>query len=315
MRQGGLDVEKANAWLKEISPQRHKERKGKTKKESSAVSASLRLDLPLVGKITGANLYSGLAVETPLDPKKQPFLFDHAPDEGVPWLPGVMATEAMAEAAAVLLPEHHVAAVANEEMSGAFKFFRNQPRTLYLNAQLIPDGDGFEARTVLRSITPPAREGQPIRETQHFAANVVITKEAPKAESIDFKVPKTSSLPIKAAEIYEDFFHGPAYQVVERAKVNKKTAVALMADNLPPNIDPAEAAELMAPRAVELCFQLAALWHQKVNNAMGFPLGFDKLTRLSAAQATNASTPVCKLTPANASTSRLSMKVATYSLI
>ncbi|PID85814.1 MAG: beta-ketoacyl synthase [Chloroflexi bacterium] len=258
---GGLDVEKADAFLL----QRKKEIKGSK-------------GFPLVGKIAGATLYGGLAVETLLDPKVQPFLSDHAPDEGVPWLPGVMATEAMAEVAAVLFPNYHVSAVTNEEMLGAFKFFRNQPRTLYLNAQFIPAGDGFAAHTILRSITPPAREGQPIREAQHFAANVVIAKEAPQAEAIEFKAPKPSSLPIKAAEIYTDFFHGPAYQVVERAKVNRKTAVALMADNLPPHIQPAEAAELMAPRVVELCFQLAALWHQKVNNAMGFPLGFDSVT-------------------------------------
>jgi hypothetical protein len=189
-----------------------------------------------------------------------------------------MATEAMAEVATVLLPGLQVTAVTDETMSGAFKFFRNQPRTLYLNAQIIPAGDKFMAHTTLHSLTPPAREGQPIREQQHFAANVVLTAVAPQADPIDFKAPKTSSLPIKAEEVYKDFFHGPAYQVIERAKVNKKTAVALMADKLPPNMEPAAAKELMAPRLVELCFQLAALWHQNVNNAMGFPLGFDKLT-------------------------------------
>ncbi|MCZ7667964.1 MAG: hypothetical protein M5U34_12600 [Chloroflexi bacterium] len=51
-----------------------------------------------------------------------------------------------------------------------------------------------------------------------------------------------------------------------------------MANNLPANIDPADAQELMAPRLVELCFQLAALWHQTINNAIGFPLGFESLT-------------------------------------
>jgi hypothetical protein len=223
-------------------------------------------------------LYGGLVVETELDPKVQPFLFDHAPDEGTPWLPGVMATEAMAQVATVLLPDYQVSAVTDEEMSGAFKFFRNQPRTLILNAQIVPDGDGFAARTVLRSMTPPAREGQPVREAQHFAATVKLSAEAAQADALDFKAPTTDSLPIKAAEIYQDFFHGPAYQVIERAQVDKKTAVALMANKLPANIDPANAQELMAPRLVELCFQLAALWHQNVNNTIGFPLGFEALT-------------------------------------
>ncbi len=35
---------------------------------------------------------------------------------------------------------------------------------------------------------------------------------------------------------------------------------------------------LVAPRLVELCFQLAALWHQERHGAMAFPLGFRSVT-------------------------------------
>ncbi len=54
--------------------------------------------------------------------------------------------------------------------------------------------------------------------------------------------------------------------------------VAVFSDNLPPNTAPAEVESLMAPRLVELCFQAAALWHEKVKGAMGFPLGFSRVT-------------------------------------
>ncbi|MFO7681288.1 MAG: SDR family oxidoreductase, partial [Chloroflexota bacterium] len=275
---GGLDVAKAKEFL--------------TQRRNGA-------EMVLVGEMKAFALYGGLAVETLLDPKVQPFLFDHAPDEGTPWLPGVMATEALAELAAVLLPEFSVTAVTDETMSGAFKFFRNQPRTLHLKAQIIPAGAGFVAHTTLRSLTPPAREGQPVREQQHFAATVVLTAVPPQTSPIDFKPPQTGSLPIKAAEIYQDFFHGPAYRVIERAKVNQKTAVALMADNLPPNMNPAGAQELMAPRLVELCFQLAALWHQKTNNAMGFPLGFESLTVYRQPETANGQRLYARLQTAN----------------
>lgn len=69
---GGLDVEKAGEFLL----QRDKGKKG-TK------------SFPLVGEVKAAMLYGGLVVETPLDPQTQPFLFDHIPDDGTPWLPGV----------------------------------------------------------------------------------------------------------------------------------------------------------------------------------------------------------------------------------
>src|ERR1019366_1875457 len=47
---------------------------------------------PMVGKITGMGIHSGLTMETMLDPAVQPFLYDHRID-GTPVLPGVMGIE------------------------------------------------------------------------------------------------------------------------------------------------------------------------------------------------------------------------------
>ncbi|MCA9962469.1 MAG: hypothetical protein KC443_25720, partial [Anaerolineales bacterium] len=58
---GGLDVAQANAWRQEKFG-----------------------DLLMVGTLQGTMLYGGLAVETTLDPTRQPFLYDHAPDAGTP---------------------------------------------------------------------------------------------------------------------------------------------------------------------------------------------------------------------------------------
>ena len=74
------------------------------------------------------------------------------------------------------------------------------------------------------------------------------------------------------------YLHGPAYQVIERARVSEHECVALMAHNLGPNTEPATAESIMAPRLVELCFQAAALWNTKVKNAMALPLGFETVT-------------------------------------
>ena len=54
--------------------------------------------------------------------------------------------------------------------------------------------------------------------------------------------------------------------------------VAVFSDSLPPNTSPADVESLVAPRLLELCFQSAALWHEKVKGAMGFPLGFSRVT-------------------------------------
>jgi hypothetical protein len=91
---------------------------------------------------------------------------------------------------------------------------------------------------------------------------------------VEFLPPAEGDLPITAAEIYQSFFHGPAYQVIERAGVQGAQCVALMPHDLPPNTAPADVESLLAPRLMELCFQAAALWHVKTHNAMAFPLGF-----------------------------------------
>ena len=274
---GGLDVEKVNAQL-----------------------AQRQNPLLMVGEVKSYRLYGGIEVETTLDPKAQPFLFDHAPDAGQPWLPGVMATEALAELALVAAPGYRVAAVENEQMMGAFKFFRMEPRTLYLSATVKPDGNGeLLAHAVLRSVTKPAKEGLPTQVKEHFIADVRLTAAPLEKPVVEFSAPAVASLPIEASEIYKSFFHGPTYQVIDRARVSDNECVALMAHNLGPNTEPVNAESVMAPRLVELCFQAAALWNTKVKNAMAFPLGFEAVTAYRQPQEAEGRRLYCVCTTSN----------------
>ena len=253
---GGLDADKFNGQL-----------------------AARKNPLLMVGEVKAFKLYGGIEVETTLDPKVQPFLYDHAPDEGTPWLPGVMATETLAELATVVAPGYRVAAVENEQMMGAFKFFRMEPRTLYLSATVKPAGNGeLMAHAILRSVTKPAREGLPVQVKEHFIADVRLTTAPAEHPAIDFEAPAAKNLPITKEEIYQSFFHGPAYQVIERARASDDECLALMAHDLPANSEPINAESIMAPRLIEICFQCAALWTERVKGAMGLPLGFDKVT-------------------------------------
>ena len=280
------------AWLEERDPTG-----GLDPAKAAAALAARSPRLPMVGEIKAAKLYGGIEVETPLDPKVQPFLFDHMPDPETPWLPGVMATESLAEAASLLAPGYHIVAVENEEMMGAFKFFRLEPRTLYLNASIFAAaGNDLLAHVTLRSVTKPAKEGLPTQVKEHFAADVRLRKgekgeggEGGEGTSplpdVDFAPP--ADLPITAEAVYKRFFHGPAYQVIERAMVAGNRAIGLFSAHLPPNTAGEVSGEVsgegtsplrMAPRLVELCFQLAALWHQETHGAMAFPLGFRSVT-------------------------------------
>jgi hypothetical protein len=118
----------------------------------------------------------------------------------------------------------------------------------------------------------------PTQIKEHFIADVRLTQAPAEQPTMEFELPAEGDLPIVAEEIYKTFFHGPAYQVIERAGVHGPVCLAVMPPSLPPNTEPADVESLVAPRLVELCFQAAALWHVKTNNAMAFPLGFGSVT-------------------------------------
>ena len=152
---GGLDVDKVQAML-----------------------AKRQRPLPMIGVVKAARLYGGLEVETTLDPNAQPFLFDHRID-GVPVLPGVMGTESFAELATLLFPGYQVAAIENEQFMAPFKFFRHQPRTLYLEATARAGANGeIVAHTTLTGVTPAPKPELPPQVKVHFTACLLYTSDA-----------------------------------------------------------------------------------------------------------------------------------------
>ena len=87
----------------------------------------------MIGRVVSAACRSPLVVETTLDPNEQPFLHDHAID-GTPVLPGVMGIEAFFEVARLALPGWGVADVEEVEFLAPLKFYRNEPRTVRIEA-------------------------------------------------------------------------------------------------------------------------------------------------------------------------------------
>ena len=257
---GGLDLEKVELVLKE------RER-----------------PYLMLGQVKAAKLYGGLEVETILDPQQQPFLYDHQID-GVPVLPGVMGTEAFGELAELLAPGYHVAAIA-EQFSSPFKFYRHQPRTLYLSATIRPAANGdLLAHTVLRSVTEPARPGLPERIDLHFSGVVRLTLaslQAPIVSELPSPVATGEGPGVRAIDkdaIYRVYFHGPAYQVLDRVLLDDDQAIGVIADHLPPNTCPDAAASLMAPRLIELCFQTAGIWEMERHGMLALPLAVGAVT-------------------------------------
>jgi NAD(P)-dependent dehydrogenase (short-subunit alcohol dehydrogenase family) len=229
---------------------------------------------PMIGKIAACNVYSGLRIDTMLDPKVQPFLHDHQID-GTPVLPGVMGIEGFAEAAKFLLPDWHIAAIEDVNLLSPFKFYRNEPRTVRLQALTSPKGDFVVADCKLTGSRLLPNQTEP-QETTHFTARVRITREvAPPASGVELRKPEGAV--IKANDIYSLYFHGPAYRVLEKAWWNGTFMIGKMAKHLPSNHEPSKLPTILKPRLIELCFQTAGLWEMGVLGRMGLPQHIEEL--------------------------------------
>ena len=222
---------------------------------------------PMVGKIASIS-HDGYAVETMLDPPSQPFLHDHQID-GTPVLPGVMGIEAFAEAALCFLPGWRVEAIEDVSFLAPFKFYRSEPRVVRIETQIHPQADRLVAdcRLIGYRSLPNSKEPQ---ATTHFTACVRLTKQAVQTPAARAVVAPAGTC-IEAADIYRLYFHGPAYQVVEKAWWDGKRMIGLLAKGLPPNHHPSQLDTIVAPRLIELCFQTAGVWQLGIQGRMGLP--------------------------------------------
>ena len=238
---------------------------------------------PMLGKITNMGLFGPVTIETTLDPKLQPFLYDHQID-GTPVLPGVMGIEAFAEAALALLPGWQIESLEEVNFLAPFKFYHNEPRTLTVEAVIHPQAGKAtaECRLIGRRSLPNQTE---LQVTTHFTARVHLTRELAKAASLPILSAPNGNI-IEAADIYALYFHGPAYQVIERAWWDGKQVLGLMSDNLPDNHHPSALPLLASPRLIELCFQTAGVWEMGMEGRMGLPRHIDHVALFNMPSAT-----------------------------
>jgi NAD(P)-dependent dehydrogenase (short-subunit alcohol dehydrogenase family) len=230
------------------------------------------------------SVHDGVVTHTTLDPNQQPFLNDHRID-GIPVLPGVMGMEAFAEAARLLAPDLHVLAVEDVTFAAPLKFYRDEPRTLTVQAVLSPDGDQWVAHCELSAERMLPGQDAPQR-TVHFTGRVRLGAEPPTAEQTELPG-EPSGTTLNADQVYSFYFHGPAYQVVSSAWRGGDVSVARLADPLPDNHVPADLALTTAPRLVELCFQTAGLWQAGLEDRLALPTKVGSAsTLIDPAQAT-----------------------------
>ena len=236
--------------------------------EGGGIDVSTVARGPMLGKVASFGVNSGITIETTLDPSGQPFLFDHQ-IEGKQVLPGVMGIEAFAEAAACLFPDWQIEAVENVSFLAPFKFYRNEARTVTVHADIRSQNGVLLADCELSGsrLLPNQKEPQ---VTKHFTGQVRLTRPAARMRSVR-PLGRPAGQEVGSDTIYGVYFHGPAYQVLERAWWNGIRMIGLMAKDMPANHEPPGLKTWMAPRLIELCFQTAGLWELGIQGRMGLP--------------------------------------------
>ena len=230
------------------------------------------LPLPF-GKVT-YNLHEGLVAEMKLDPKVEPFLYDHAID-GIPVLPGVMGIETFAEAAWLLAPSHHVVALENLRFLAPMKYYRNEARTAIVRARPVLSSDGkIRVSTTLSSVQTIV--GRDPEEKLHFSGVVVL--EASAAEARQVRAFNRTEAEIGREAIYRVYFHGPAYRVLDRVEAaGPNQVIGCMTAQLPLDTTDANHGSLVGPRLIELCFQTAGVWEIGKTGQLALPTAVDRV--------------------------------------
>jgi malonyl CoA-acyl carrier protein transacylase len=230
---------------------------------------------PMVGEIRTLGVHDGLVVETILDPAAQPFLSDHQID-GTPVLPGVMGVEAMADVAGLLFPDLRVAAVEDVDFLAPFKFYRHEPRAVTVRARFTAeDDDDIVAQCeLLGSRLLHGREEPEV--TVHFRGRVRLTADGAEEAPVR-DVPEEMEEAVDADAIYDIYFPGPAYQVLERAWRADGVVAGRLAPSLPANHEPPGVPTRTPPRLLELAFQTAGVMEIAGAHRMGLPAHIDRL--------------------------------------
>jgi NAD(P)-dependent dehydrogenase (short-subunit alcohol dehydrogenase family)/acyl carrier protein len=232
---------------------------------------------PMIGRVVGMGVYTPLVAEATLDPVRERFLDDHRID-GTAVLPGVMGIEGFAELASLVVPGARVVAVEHVRFEAPFKFYRDEPRTLRLEAWLVPDDTG-DVIADCRLIGVRRLAGRDeLQRTVHFTGRVRLGTNGHAVAPSGAARPAVPDAPpsVAAAEIYRTYFHGPAYQVLDAVWTRDGVALGRMAEGLP--ADTATGAMVVEPRRIELCFQTAGIWELRAHGGrVALPREVDEL--------------------------------------
>ena len=236
----------------------------------------------MLSHVADFDLNRGLTLEADLDPKTQPYLYDHSMN-GIPVLPGVMGIEGFSVAA------KHIGSVLASNTNGlevgkledihflaAFKFYRKDPRRVTWIARALREQAGLVVYVTLESRRTLSTGAD--KRMQHFSGKVHLKPPEPEAQEASTDLPNwNGSYTVQAEDIYHLYFHGPAFQVLEGVQRCGDSVLGKLNKKLPA-FTSGEHTMISTPTLVELCFQTAGIWEIGKTGVMALPRSIESLT-------------------------------------
>jgi len=129
--------------------------------------------------------------------------------------------------------------------------------------------------------------GQGEQETRHFTGRARLARAAP-ASPPAIALPGEGDGGVDHDAVYRVYFHGPAYQVLDRAWRDNGHVVGRLAGDLPADHEPSASPIDFVPRLIELCFQTAGVWELGTAGRMALPTRVERVVRYAGADAPGA---------------------------
>jgi NAD(P)-dependent dehydrogenase (short-subunit alcohol dehydrogenase family) len=247
----------------------------------------LKHDYPVAGQVINLDTHRGLTFEMELDPKVEPFLYDHAMDD-TPLLPGVMGVEGFAEIASLIAsdlgcakPCYSVVSIEDVDFTAPLKYYRQQPRAATWRAVVSPEEGGLVAEVTLESTREIAATGAKQHATHFFGRVHLATRSEEQAEAPTALPPAWNGAAayggaVAPADIYRVYFHGPAFQVLDGVQREGDVVVGKLNTDLPA-FTAAPVQMLTLPRLLELCLQTAGVWEIGKTGVLALPTAIDRV--------------------------------------
>jgi Polyketide synthase dehydratase N-terminal domain len=126
-----------------------------------------------------------------------------------------------------------------------------------------------------------ALHGNGEQHARHATGRVRLARELPVAPQAQVPPSGDGQDGVGPDDVYRVYFHGPAYQVLDRVWRHDGVIVGRLASELPADHRPESGSVEFVPRLIELCFQTAGIWELGTAGRMALPTAVGRVARFA----------------------------------